>query len=237
MSALNCYIGDDAVHLFTDGNIFNVSDVSARKGNGNKIAILPKFNAVVGATGMHGIPLIVDGFLLDRGYETFDELAEGFGPFMKYAVDSFRNAQKLVPTNPVVADWGQFEAILAGWSDFKDAPQAFLVREFVHQGVPAFTATEITEHYAPFAPGMQYHRWNRDDIAGSGLELLRAQHAMKFPVASGPQSKREMVEGSFSLAEPKTFSVVGGFAQHTRVDRDGITVRVLERWDDDQVAA
>lgn len=233
MTALNCYVDRNAAHMFTDGAFYDLKNMR-KVGEGNKVAVLPRWNAVIGATGVHFLSHLIDGHSIEQPFATFDELAANFAQFLKRMLEAQRKAIEAVPANtPLIPpDWGQFECVLAGWSESKDAPTAFLVREFAHQGVPAFSAVEIERHYSPMAPNMEHHYWKPHDIAGSGLELLRAQHKMKFAVRSGGHDERKKVPGSFMGEDPKTFNVVGGFAQHTRVDRDGITIRVLERWND-----
>ena len=54
----------------------------------------------------------------------------------------------------------------------------------------------------------------------SGLEIMRAQRLKKFSPLGNVGVKHS------------TYYAIGGFCQHTKICRDGISVKVLERWPD-----
>jgi hypothetical protein len=119
------------------------------------------------------------------------------------------------------AEWGVFEVILAGWSESKNQPCAYHLRGYAEGGWPAFHVREVTRFRSPSDPAHIKFVFEPDNPGGSGLALVRMQREKKHPVILSNGHVSDVV-----------YRVAAGFCQHTTVARDGIMMRILERWPD-----
>ncbi len=211
MSAMNVFV-TDAVHVFTDGGHYSLDDMKLRA-IGNKIAFLPHLNAVIASTGYAHATTLISNFLIDKPFATFDDLADGFGDYLKWCMAHCASIG-------VPRDWAQLEVLLAGWSEADAKPKAFVVRDHRKGNEPPFQTVEYSRYVSPEHPRFaSIYAGDVDDVATAGLDLMRAQREIRF----GVEGAKSNVVGH---------QVVAGFCQHTVVDRDGIHSRILERWPD-----
>ncbi len=174
----------------------------AMAGVGNKVQLFPHLNAAIASNGWATIGYMLWDALTEPGFKTFDDLAAGYGD----AVKRYAGKASYWPA-------GAFEAALVGWSENADAPQAWIVSN-IATSVSPFVARKVNKSLTPFDLSVRAVEHNGDDEA-YGLAVMEKQRA-----------------GLWDTMGRQGVKAVGGFAQHTRIDRDGISIKVLRRWDD-----
>jgi hypothetical protein len=214
MSAFNCFLTSDAAHVFTDAAIYEPRNLKVAA-FASKVSLLPQYNAVIGFTGpYHNLPLL-GTFMAGLQYDNFDHLAAEFVSVIRRAV---AKTNDIFPNG--AAMWGEYTFGLAGWSPKQSAPAFFSVKNSVANGA----AVPATKYYSPSAvfegvdDSITRFKFDPERPGESGLEIMGAQRLKKFPILGGDKYS--------------TYHAIGGFCQHTIVSRDGISVKVLERWPD-----
>ncbi len=204
MTALNIYVSSDSVDFFTDSAIFDMKAGGSVEGFGSKVIPLPHQGAVMSATGFSWVSIMMAGVIATSGIETFDQLHERLPALIS-------NAVKNDPGGSVA--YGKFELAIAGFSETRNAPEAYVIYSYADQGWPAWRMRTTGNYTSPKVD----KRFDPADIGGSGLQILEDQ-------------RRALCAGrgfeNFAL------HAVGGVAQHTRIDRDGISIKVVKRWPD-----
>jgi hypothetical protein len=216
MSALNCFLTPSSAHLFTDAAIYEPKNIKIAA-FASKVTLLPQFNAAISATGRYSNLLFLSAFVAELEFDDFDHLADDFASVVKRSV---ARTNQIDPNNPdLCGDYYTFG--LAGWSPKKNAPAFFVVASGPGKEVAAEPATK---YYSPAAvfegvdDSITRFKFDPERPGESGLEIMRAQRLKKFPILGGDKYS--------------THHAIGGFAQHTVISRDGISVKVLERWPD-----
>ena len=214
MSAFNCFLTSDAAHVFTDAAIYESGNLKVA-GFASKVSLLPQYNAVIGFTGPYNNLSLLSTFIAGLQYDNFDHLAAEFVSVIKRAV---AKTNDIFPNG--AAMWGEYTFGLAGWSPKQSGPAFFSVNNGQEVAVPA------TKYYNPdaavegFDDSITRHTFDPDRPGESGLEIMRAQRLTRFSPL-----------GNVGVKHSRYFAI-GGFAQHTTVSRDGISVKILERWPD-----
>jgi hypothetical protein len=222
MSAFNCFLTPTEAHTFSDAAIYLSTNLKIAA-FASKMTILPQYNAVIGSTGRFVNLTLLGIAFAELQYENFDHLADDFASVVKRAV---ARTNQIDPNNPDM--WGdEFTFGLAGWSPAQNAP-AFFVVSAVGNG-QELAAVPATKYYSPSAvfegdTSITGIKFDPDRPGESGLEILRAQRRTKFRPLGNVGVKYS------------TYYAIGGFAQHTVVSRDGISVKILERWRTESVA-
>jgi hypothetical protein len=218
MSALNVFLTADAAHVFTDAAVYEPKNLKVGA-FANKVTILPQYNAVIGSTGRFVNITLLGIAFAELQYENFDHLADDFASVVKRAV---ARTNQIDPNNPDM--WGdEFTFGLAGWSPAQNAPAFFVVSAVGNgQELAAVPATKYCSPSAAFEGDTSITgiKFDPERPGESGLEILKAQRLTKFSPLGNVGVKYS------------TYYAIGGFCQHTIVSRDGISVKVLERWPD-----
>ncbi|NTI79162.1 hypothetical protein [Rhizobium rhizogenes] len=63
MTALNAFVGDDDIHVFTDTVIYNMARGGAVEGFGSKVIPLPHQGAVMACTGFSWVSIVIAGVI------------------------------------------------------------------------------------------------------------------------------------------------------------------------------
>jgi cold shock CspA family protein len=153
-------------------------------------------------------------------YENFDHLADNFASEVKRAV---ARTAHIDPNNPDL--WGEYIFGLAGWSQKQNAPAFFSVKNAAGDG-QEITAVPATKFYSPSAvfegadDSITRFKFDPGRPGESGLAIMQAQRLQKFSPLGNVGVKHSM------------YHAIGGFCQYTKISRDGILVKVLERWSD-----
>jgi hypothetical protein len=218
MSAFNCFLTPTEAHVFSDAAIYEPRNMMVGA-FANKVSILPQYNAVIGSTGRFVNITLLGIAFAELQYENFDLLADDFGSVVKRAV---ARTNQIDPNNPNL--WGDdYTFGLAGWSPKQNAPAFFVVESAAGQDVAAVPATK---YYSPAAvfegvdDSITRFKFDPERPGESGLAIMRAQRLKKFLPLGNVGVKHSL------------YYAIGGFCQHTSISRDGISVKILERWPD-----
>lgn len=219
MSALNCFLTPDSAHVFTDAAIYEPKNLKVAA-FASKVTLLPQYNAVIGSTGRYYNLLLLSTAFAELEFDNFDHLASDFVPLVKRAV---AKTNQIIPNGAEM--WGEYTFGLAGWSPKQNAPAFFSVKGAAGNGQEV-AAVPATKYYSPsavvegFDDSITRFKFDPERPGESGLEIMRAQRLKKFPPLGNVGVKHHL------------YHAIGGFCQHTIVSRDGISVKVLERWPD-----
>jgi hypothetical protein len=218
MSVLNVFLTSDAAHVFTDAAIYESENLKVAA-FASKVSLLPQYNAVIGFTGpYHNLPLL-STFIAGLQYDNFDHLAAEFVSVIKRAV---AKTNDIFPNG--AAMWGEYTFGLAGWSPKQSAPAFFSVKNDGANGQEV--AVPATKYYNPAAvfdvgdDSITRFKFDPERPGESGLEIMRAQRLTRFSPL-----------GNVGVKHSRYFAI-GGFAQYTKICRDGISIKILERWPD-----
>jgi hypothetical protein len=215
MSVFNVFLTPTEAHIFSDAAVYEPRNMTVGA-FANKLTILPEHSAVIGGTGRYYNLLLLGIAFAEHRYDDFDHLASDFGPLVKRAV---AKTNQIDPNNPNL--WGDdYTFGLAGWSPSRNAPAFFSVKGGEEVAVPA------TKYYSPAAvfdgvdDSITRFKFDPERPGESGLAIMRAQRLKKFSPLGNVGAKHG------------TYFAIGGFAQYTKICRDGINIKILERWPD-----
>jgi|GEM_PF-1749387 hypothetical protein len=217
MSALNCFLTPDAAHVFTDAALYEPEKIKVGA-FASKVTLLPQYNAVIGSTGRYYNQMLLSFAFAELQYDNFDCLAADFAPLVKRAV---AKTNLIAPNGAYM--WGEYTFGLAGWSPKQNSPAFFVVASGPGKEVAAVPATK---YYSPAAvfdgvdDSITRFKFDPERPGESGLAIMRAQRLKKFSPLGNVGVKHSL------------YHAIAGFCQHTIVSRDGISVKILERWPD-----
>lgn len=209
MTAVNVLIHENAAHLLTDGAGYDIEGTLLSPTT--KVQMLPHLNAAVAGRGAAALPAIY-AQALGSVSDSFDE-AKG------KAVQCLREVSPLFGLHPTDG----LEVVVAGISEAR-GPEAYAIFSHDRYGIEPYTIADfdmlgmtpgecVSEFLASLPNGAETDP-NDIDPAVDGLRLLEMQRGTKVDSQIG------------------NASVVGCFAQLTTITRDGISTRILKRWDD-----
>lgn len=219
MTTINCFLTPDAAHVFTDGAFTDMASMSVA-GFGNKVAYLPKQNALIASTGFAHVPSLLAGAMMNFDSDSFDELIEQFETTVSCVVAAARpNLQKIEQSPSQYLS--HFEAIVVGWSKKGNAPAAYQTQSTDCADKPVTTPRPITRYVRPSFDGdtrANLVSFDPANPAASGLKLMEDQRAGRFV--------------STWHGGHQTYVSAAGFCQHTILNKDGISMRVIKHWPD-----
>ena len=205
MSAINVLIQTDRVHLYTDAAIYQPD--GQLSGIGPKVRMMPHINAAIAMRGSFlGLAPIAEEL---SAAPSFDKLRGGIVDCLKKCVVAYGHLLDQCNFGP------NFEVVIAGISE-TGRPVAYLVASHDRHGEP-WSIVDLDGLSATPAPDVVHQRIY-DIAAGRNADQLD-------PVADGlaiMEAQRAAGEGAF----------VGGFAQLTTIDADGVHSRVIHRFPD-----
>lgn len=208
MTALNCFLDKNAAHFFTDGAVYDAKTATVQ-GFMSKVFPLPRYGAAFGVSGNAPVGLLLIGALADTSFRDFDDLADNLAETI---------GEYVVKSAPTGIQWGTFNVVLAGWSIRDDKPRAVLFSSAARDGNPKNFAKPITRFQSPMVtPAFEF---DRENAAKCGARLVNDQRSNKFSPDDPSHGPAGGIYG------------IGGFLQYTRVSRDGVEIKVLDRWPD-----
>ncbi|MBB4422303.1 hypothetical protein GGD66_000829 [Bradyrhizobium sp. CIR48] len=204
MTAISAFQTANAVHIFSDGAWHDLES-GTLSGIGTKVHTIPQHNAVFAVTGMSTLPQLLSALLMENDFADFHSLAEAVPDLVRTCCTRAKTVG--------LSMTGRCDVILGGWSD-KAGPSIHLTQCFFDHDI--FKGSAVRRYVRPSIDDSSQMQFPAD-----GLQLLEKQYAAKCHRAA---------EGTFGGAT--VGGLVGGFAQHTQVDADGIRIKVLKRWPD-----
>lgn len=227
MTAINVIIGDDAAHVITDGAAVDPNGLLMMLAS--KVHIYPHIKSVVAMRGMKALtPSFADS--ISSFGRSYDEIKKSIGTNLRQLVD--RGGSTLTKMCGPFAI--QFDAVVTGWSDVVNKPEAFVIT--THSEHP-----EIETPYEPIAIAGYVIAPTSRELIDEFDPAIRAYANDAVEPGSGDkkltQIARNIIGRQRDLCVPmfgceESQRIVGGFAQLTTVTRDGISSRILARYDD-----
>ncbi len=214
MSAVNILVQRDAVHILSDGAVYD--DHAVFKHAAPKVVALPNLNCAIALRGPAIAPPLVAN-IFSGGASNYDDLKHRIFDLLKEAIGAVQHVTRS-------AFGSNAQLFVAGWSEGR--PDAYSVLTRPTDGLPAWTPIPIPEHiFSPFETNGPVHAdfWEifgerpvRDlDPRTDGIRIIEAQRRHKSRLPDGRRAY-----------------IVGGFAQLTSVRSEAITTEVLRRWPD-----
>lgn len=202
MSALNVFRTAEAVHLFVDSAILDLSKGLAVGGFGSKVFPLSHQNAVLSCTGQVWLaPLFAQAFAFDC-VDSFDGLVAKVSKLVVAALA--RDTQQPNAMKP-----GRFEMVVAGISEATGEPTAFLLRNYDHGQTKAFQIYQINKMIWPELP-------HGDFDESIGLRVLQRQR-------EAPCAVQDIDTPAY---------IIGGEAVHVTISKAGVCYKTIWRWGD-----
>lgn len=218
MTALNCFVTTEAVHIATDGAGYLVDGSPC--GQNQKVAILGHLPAVIAIRGPVALIHAVTAGVAPS-FRDFDAMIAA-------APDSFRSIHAAYVKTMEAGGHSAFipravEFVIGGYSNERRQVEAYLLSSGAQGGLKPWTICQVPDDIiSPMSDGVAAAIGNIASEVGApwqdpeawALRLMEAQRAHKLPLENG----HEVV-------------AAGAFCQLTTLTRDGITTRVLKRWE------
>ncbi|GMO40884.1 hypothetical protein [Bradyrhizobium sp. TM233] len=205
MTAISAFKDSNSVHIFSDG-AWHDAFSGKRCGTGTKVQTIPEMNSVFAVTGLSTVPTLLSALLMETApFADLHSLAQAFPDLLKTCGARAKTVGLTLT--------GRCDVILAGWSD-SAGPSIHVTQCYFEHEI--YKGSDVNRYVRP-----SVDESSRMHFPDDGLRLLEKQRDAKVS---------RTIPGAFST---ETISgLVGGFAQHTQVDADGIRIRVLQRWPD-----
>jgi hypothetical protein len=214
MSALNCLVLPDGVHLWTDGQLNNtgsavLSGVMPAKCLGIKMLPLPHMQAAVTCRGLMEHMWAFAMMIGSIEGESFSGGYDGIRYFVsRYFKGTVEAAAKVAGAGPLARVFSDpFQLVVGGWSKLRREPRAFFITSLESPLAPAWQVIDIGYLFlgSPVSPELQAR------LDDAGEDPVRAMH--------------DVLEYQCATEES-----MGQFGQHTVVTKDAITTRLLKRY-------
>lgn len=209
MSAMNCFVGEREIHLFTDGALYDEGNGFEVKGFTSKVLYLPHLHAAVASTGAGWVTTMLGVELASACVTCFDDLVSQFS-------DVFRSMVTKAKTVPALPAIGITNVVLLGIST-EDGPAAYSMWSTDMEGVEAYVLCRIHDYRSPTNVLLDEMPFQSSKAAQDGLALMQWQR----------REVGQLRDGSGACGYG-----VGGFCQHTIIDDQGIHARIIHRWPD-----
>lgn len=213
MSAMNAFLGADAVHIVTDGAAYNPSGQTLSVMQ--KVSILGHLPAIIATRGSCLLTQMA-GSAASIGCKSFDALAEDLGGFCKaihetYAAYSDANGEP--------ANYARSDFLIAGWSDSRQRLETYAISNAEDGEFAAWRPSLFTGDDYLISP-------DSDDLDWQGIEAEIGNFARCPEIAAV-----RLLEAQRRLVVPGHESPpLGAFVQVTTLTREGISTRIVKRW-------
>jgi hypothetical protein len=214
MSGLNIFVSPDRVDVDSDGAEYDGDGTILALSQ--KVAVNAVMPAVFAGRGLTTlVPIIAEA--TRQRFPTFDALVDGIVDVAEQVKPlAIREATDKIKQTGQVGDIPMnVELYIAGWSASRDRPEAYAVTDTLAQiGVAYLTPADDALIARIRALDIDPLSSPGFDAERDGLAIMREQRR-PFPLPSG-----KVVVG------------IGGHVLRATVRRDGISMRVIHRWDD-----
>ena len=229
MSALNVFLRHDRAWMQADASLYD------QQGNiiafGPKIVTLSNLRAAISARGLQGVaPLL--GPNLSWQFATFDDMIAQGGLIVRNIYRDF--VRSYVPGNAAEKD---IELVVLGWSEKENRPRCYtLFSEGLSAaaGVEPYTFTPTSEDTEDWfvSPDLDAEGWIR--LGRQGIELGKNGFTTAHfdPAKHGTVYMEEQRQRRVDFEQNKQISIVGGFLASVEISREGISEKILHRWED-----
>jgi hypothetical protein len=206
---MNCFVGDKAVHLFTDGANYDTDTGGEVKGFMSKVLPLPHYHAVISSTGVGWASTMIGVQITLTEIEGFDDLIAK----MPAIVEATKRQAANVPNMPPM---GATNVLFAGWSPTQ-GPCAYMLWTEDMDGLEAFEVKQVSGYRTPTNRFIDAMDFSPEQAETDGLTIMQAQRDTPGMLRDG---------------SGKCGHLVGGFCQHTIIDESGIHMRSIHAWPD-----
>lgn len=214
MSAMNCFIGTNDVHLFTDGANYDTDAGGEVRGISSKVLPIPHLCAVVCSVGTGWATTMIGVELTLTHVADLEDLIEAFPSIVLSTAQKAEN----IPAMPPI---GITNFLLCGWSEVS-GPVAYSLWTADMDGCRAYEMNQVRDYRSPSNRHIQRMDIRPHEDEQQGLALMQVQRDTLGVLRDGSN---------------RCGHLVGGFCQHTVVSKDGIYMKAIHRWDDSIGAA
>jgi hypothetical protein len=206
LSAINTLVQSSAVHVYSDAAIYQTDGTIA--GIGPKTRLLPHINAAMAMRGAYlGLAPIAEEL---SAAPSFDDLKARIVPTLQACAEAYAHLLNQCEAGP------DFEIVVAGISETA-GPSAYIVASHDRYGEP----------------------WTILDL--EGLSVTPSNEAVQrriVEIAEGRAADEldPVVDGLAILEAQRALdagAIVGGFAQFSTIDSEGVRSQILRRWPDE----
>lgn len=215
------------IHVMTDAAVYDQTDARVIM-FGPKTYSVPSWPGVIATRG-DWLPSAIAKVFIAHSFATFDALVDG-------VEDSMANQDP-----PLTAE---IEFIFAGWSEERQAPEAYLLRTTAALP-PGMTEEEVAAAVADGGVGIAKNKLlplpdvtcgpmipsdepMRAAAGYTGIAKSKPPETVIADMLFAMEIQRRLDPGAGRLG-----SIVGGYAQVVTVTPTGLTQRVLRRWPDE----
>lgn len=214
MTAINVFLRRDRAIMMTDASLYTAQGLVL--GFGQKAIAMPGLRAVIACRGNQKVSYHL-AMQLAAAYSSFDEMAERAEQDLPHYYDHNRPELE-------ASGLEHIDIVIAGWSDDECRPAGFYYSstsgEFdMIDGYAAGPLPDEVEDANLHAIGCEIDV----DVSPEAFDPIR--HGIPFMEAQR-RMRIEIVDGM----EP--ISIVGGNILLTEVTHEGVSQRVIHRWDD-----
>ncbi|MFG1396134.1 hypothetical protein [Roseixanthobacter pseudopolyaromaticivorans] len=209
MTAINLAIHPETIFVVTDGASYMADGTLGALSS--KTYPLPHLNAVLAARGPHYfLPLV--GATLSMA-DSFDDLVAGLADAVRDVMAVHGGLLSLCDIGP------DFDLVVAGFGEA--GPAAYVLTSKERDGVPAWEVQPMGQFVA---------------MPWDAATEARVEHGLTLAEREGELDDPEgfllrVVEAQRHVEEDGRRGV-GGFAQVTVLDREGVSSRIVRRWGD-----
>lgn len=203
MSALDVFVSENRVDIYTDGAVYTKDGEIA--GLMSKALAIPQMCGAVAWVGAPQTGFIAAEIIGDMALCSIDAVQDRFG-------NKLRELYSPVGFGPL-----PFEIVVVGKANDGSIRALHYARDSQPDGRKPFQAKVIRKFCTPYSGCFKSALDEFNGSPEAGLHLMGEQRRYKFVA---PETQIEMF-------------AVGGFCQHTAISDDGVSMRVLRTWPDE----
>lgn len=155
-------------------------------------------------------------------FQTFDEMVSRGSTFAEEVYD-------LNFAGIAASGEPEIDMVVCGFSESRGRPEVYMLSSTDRHGFEPWTLVEVADPVLAMPEPTAEHidtmpfpsDAERIEPVKYGIHLLEGQRALKLPIAVD--------------SDDASYHLVGGFALLTTITLDGVTQRIVHRWDEDEV--
>lgn len=230
MSAYTAICSGEAVHLLTDGAVYEPGGTLAAIES--KVIVVPNIPAAITSRGQHAFSQLLASTLdakhpdaplmtragIFRRYDTFDDLVAGFE---RHATDLATTFEAYIGERA-----HEYETVVVGWSESRNQGEIYTITG-MFEGDSLGRLIPAGNCFVAPMPEME-------DLAAVGYVAPQSPDEFRFEHHGVLMMEAQRRRKGANLARPDQPFLygVGGFIEHTKVTRRGVNTRILKRWPD-----